>query len=446
MRAVPRPVELRLLLPLVILVPLGFVVTHIAQTGALDPGPLGLAIGYVGLMLAAHLVLRLTGNQGDQMLLPVVATIGGVGIVMLNRLPQNLLGANVFGLRLGMATTQLLWFGIGVGVMLWIAARFRDDGVLRHYKYTWALAGTLLLIITFLFGREVNGARLWIFLGPIGFQPAEAIKVVLVIFIAGYLAEKRAVLSEGIARIGPIKIPPLPYLLPMLAIFFGVMGIVVISRDLGTALLFFGIFLTMLFVATGRRSYVLVGMVLFVVGSFGAYQAFGHVRVRVDNWISPFADPSGTGYQTVQALYAFGRGGLFGEGLGQGLPTISGHLPIPALPTDFIFAAVAEELGLIGAVALLALVMVLVFRGLRTAVLARDDFSSMLAVGLTVSLGLQTLIIASGNVKLVPLTGITFPFVSYGGSSLLASFVVVGLLLAISHRSAVDAVAEGRGP
>lgn len=446
MRAVPRPVELRLLLPLVILVPLGFVVTNIAQTGALDPGPLGIAIGYVGLMLAAHLVLRLTGNQGDQMLLPVVATIGGVGIVMLNRLPQNLAGLDILGLRLGMATTQLLWFGIGVGVMLWIAARFRDDGVLRHYKYTWALAGTLLLIITFLFGREVNGARLWIFLGPIGFQPGEAIKVVLVIFIAGYLAEKRAVLSEGIARIGPIKIPPWPYLLPMLAIFFGVMGIVVISRDLGTALLFLGIFLTMLFVATGRRSYVLVGIVLFVVGSFGAYQAFGHVRVRVDNWISPFADPSGTGYQTVQALYAFGRGGLFGEGLGQGLPTISGHLPIPALPTDFIFAAVAEELGLIGAFALLALAMVLVFRGLRTAVLARDDFSSMLAVGLTVSLGLQTLIIASGNVKLVPLTGITFPFVSYGGSSLLASFVVVGLLLAISHRSAVDAVAEGRGP
>jgi len=224
------------------------------------------------------------------------------------------------------------------------------------------------------------------------------------------------------------------------------MLIVVVSRDLGTALLFLGIFLTMLFVATGRRSYVLLGLLLFVVGSFVAYNLFGHVRVRVDNWIDPFADPSGAGYQTVQALYAFGRGGLFGEGLGQGLPTISGRLPIPALPTDFIFAAVAEELGLIGAFALLALAMVLVFRGLRTAMLARDDFSAMLAVGLTVSLGLQTLIIAAGNVKLVPLTGITFPFVSYGGSSLLASFVVVGLLLAISHRSAVDAAVEGRGP
>ena len=446
MRAVPRPVELRLLLPLLILVPLGFAVTHIAQTGTPDPGPLGIAIGYVGLMLAAHLVLRLSGSQGDQMLLPVVATIGGVGIVMLNRLPQNLLGTDILGFRLGMATTQLLWFGVGIGAMLLIAARFRDDSALRHYKYTWALAGTLLLLITFLFGREVNGARLWIFVGPIGFQPGEALKVVLVIFIAGYLAEKRAVLSEGTARIGPIRIPPLPYLLPMLAIFLLVMGIVVISRDLGTALLFLGIFLTMLFVATGRRSYVLVGILLFIAGSFFAYQVFGHVRVRVDNWIDPFVDPSGTGYQTVQALYAFGRGGLFGEGLGQGLPMISGRLPIPALPTDFIFAAVAEELGLIGAVALLALVMVLVFRGLRTAVLARDDFSSMLAVGLTVSLGLQTLIIAAGNVKLVPLTGITFPFVSYGGSSLLACFVVVGLLLAISHRSAVDAAAEGRGP
>ncbi len=446
MRAVPRPVELRLLLPLVILVPLGFAVTHIAQSGTLDPGPLEVAIGYVGLMLGAHIVLRLTGSQGDQLLLPVVATIGGVGIVMLNRLPQDLFGTDLLGVRLGMATTQLLWFGVGIGAMLMIAARFRDDSVLRHYKYTWALAGALLLLVTFLFGKEVNGARLWIFLGPIGFQPGEAIKVVLVVFIAGYLAEKRAVLSDASARIGPIKIPPLPYLLPMVAIFVLVMGIVIISRDLGTALLFLGIFLTMLFVATGRRSYVLLGILLFVAGSFAAYNVFGHVRIRVDNWIDPFVDPSGAGYQTVQALYAFGRGGLFGEGLGQGLPTVSGRLPIPLLPTDFIFAAVAEELGLLGAVALLALVMVLVFRGLRTAILARDDFSSMLAVGLTVSLGLQTLIIAAGNVKLVPLTGITFPFVSYGGSSLLASFVVVGLLLAISHRSAVDAGVEGRAP
>jgi cell division protein FtsW (lipid II flippase) len=441
-----RSTELRLLLPVVVLVPLGFAVTHIAQTGTADPGPLGLAIAYAGLMFGAHLFLRQAGNRGDQLLLPAVAAIGGVGLVMLNRLPQDLLGIDALGIRLGMAATQLLWFAVGVSAMVAVAVSFRDDRVLRHYKYTWALAGAALLVLTFLFGREVNGARLWLYVGPVGFQPGEAIKIVLVIFIAGYLAEKRALLAGASARLGPIRIPPLPYLLPMLAIFVIVMLIVIVSRDLGTALLFLGIFLTMLFVATGRRSYVLLGMVLFVVGSFAAYQVFGHVRVRVDNWIDPFADPSGTGYQTVQALYAFGRGGLFGEGLGQGLPLVSGHLPIPALPTDFIFAAVAEELGLVGAFALLALALVVVFRGLRTAMLARDDFSAMLAVGLTISLGLQTLIIAAGNVKLIPLTGITFPFVSYGGSSLLASFVVIGLLLGISHRSAIDAEAEGRGP
>lgn len=446
MRAVRRPVELQMLLPLALLVPLGFAVTHIAETGTLDPGPMGLAIGYVAIILGGHLALRLAGNRGDQLLLPAAAAIGAVGFVMLNRLPQSQLGMDLFGVEMGMATTQLLWFGVGVTAMVAVAVLFRDDGILRHYKYTWALGGGLLLLLTFLFGREVNGARLWLYLGPIGFQPGEAIKIVLVIFIAGYLAEKRALLAGATVRIGPIRVPPLPYLLPMLAIFVMVMLIVVISRDLGTALLFLGIFLTMLFVATGRRSYVLMGILLFVGGAFVAYRLFGHVRVRVDNWIDPFVDPSGSGYQTVQALYAFGRGGLFGEGLGQGLPSVSGRLPIPALPTDFIFAGIAEELGLLGATALLGLALVLVFRGLRTAMLARDDFNSMLAVGLTVSLGLQTLIIVAGNLKLVPLTGITFPFVSYGGSSLLASFVIVGLLLAVSHRSALDAAAEGRGP
>lgn len=435
-----------MLLPLAVLVPLGFAVSHIALTGTADVGPLTLAGAYAVMMLAAHFVLVVAGNRGDPLLLPLVATIGGIGLVMLNRLPQGLRGTNLFGLQLGMAETQLLWFGVGLVAMLVVAIGLRDDGFLRHYKYTWALGGAALLVITFLFGIEEYGARLWIALGPVRFQPGEAIKIVLVVFIAGYLAEKRALLTGASLRIGFFKIPPLPYLLPMIAVFVMVMLIVVIMRDLGTALLFLGIFLTMLFVATGRRSYVLLGILLFIAGSFVAYNLFGHVRIRVDNWIDPFVDPSGAGYQTVQALYAFGRGGLFGEGLGQGLPTISGRLPIPALETDFIFAAVGEELGLVGAFALLALAMALVFRGLRIAMLARDDFSAMLAVGLTASLGLQTLIIVAGNVKLIPLTGITFPFVSYGGSSLLASFVVVGLLLSVSHRSAVSGPDEARAP
>ena len=433
-----RGTELRLLLPLVVLVPMGFALAHIVAAGKPDPGPLGLALAYVALVLGAHIALVLLGHRGDQLLFPLAATTGGVGLVMLNRLPQTLAGMNLFGVEVGMATTQLVWFAISLMAMVAIAVFFRDDGILRHYKYTWALAGAGLLVITFLFGTEINGARLWLSIGPVTFQPGEAIKIVLVVFIAGYLAEKRALLAGANRRIGPIKIPPLPYLLPMLAIFAIVMVMVVISKDLGIALLFYGIFLTMLFVATGRRSYVLIGLVLFVAGSYVAYLLFPHVHVRVDNWLDPIADPTGTGYQTVQALYAFGRGGLFGEGLGQGLPLISGHIPIPAIETDFIFTAIAEELGLVGAFALLALAAALVARGLRIAILARDDFSSLMAIGLTTSLGLQTLIIVAGNAKLIPLTGITFPFVSYGGSSLLASFVVLGLLLSISHRTAAD--------
>jgi cell division protein FtsW (lipid II flippase) len=438
MRTAWRRTELGLLLPLLLLVPLGFALAHIVASHRPDPGPLGLAVAYVGIVLAAHVALVVFGHRGDQLLLPLAATIGGIGLVMLNRLPQGLAGMNLMGIQLGMAETQLVWFAIGLVAMVAIAVLFRDDGVLRHYKYTWALAGAALLGVTFLFGNEVNGARLWLSIGPISFQPGEAIKIVLVVFIAAYLAEKRAMLAGANRRIWFINIPPLPYLLPMLAIFAIVMGMVVISNDLGIALLFYGIFLTMLFVATGRRSYVLIGLVLFLAGSWFAYETVGRVQTRVNDWLNPFADPTGSGYQTVQALYAFGRGGLFGEGLGQGLPLISGNIPIPAIQTDFIFTAIAEELGLVGAFALLALAATLVFRGLRIAILARDDFGTLLAVGLTTSLGLQTLIIVAGNAKLIPLTGITFPFVSYGGSSLLASFVVLGLLLSTSHRSAVE--------
>ena len=434
-----------MLLPLLLLVPLGFAITHMATSGTADVGPMQIAAAYVVLMLTAHFVLVATGQRGDPLLLPLVATIGGIGLVMLNRLSPDVGETAAFGLNLDLGTTQVLWFAVGVVAMLAVAIGLRDDRILRHYKYTWALAGIGLLLFTFLFGTEVNGARLWIYLGPIGFQPGEFIKILLVVFIAGYLAEHRTLLRDAVWRLGPVRIPPLPYLLPMLAIFVIVMLVVVFGKDLGTALLFFGIFLTMLFVATGRRSYVLIGLVLFLAGSFVASRLFDHVARRIDAWIDPFADPSGAGYQTVQSLYAFGRGGLFGEGLGRSLlPTAGGRFF--GVETDFVFAVVGEELGLVGAFALLGLALALVFRGLRVAVLARDDFSAMLAVGLTTSLGLQTLIIAAGILKLIPLTGITFPFVSYGGSSLLASFIIIGLLLAISHRSAVGAEAETAAP
>ena len=426
-----RWTELRMLLPLLLLVPLGFVVTHIAEVGKLEPGPLTLAVGYVALMLGAHAVLVLSGHRGDQLLLPLVATVGGVGLVVLNRLAPDVEPSQAFGLQLDVAATQLGWFVVGVIAMLAVAIGLRDDGMLRHYKYTWAAVGIGLLVLTALVGYEVNGARLWLNLGPVAVQPGEFIKIILVVFIAGYLADNRALLSGASARIGPIRVPPLPYLLPMLVLFGLVMLIAVRQNDLGQALLLFGIFLTMLFVATGRRSYVLIGLILFVAGSFAAYKLFPHVAARVDIWIDPFADPANKGFQPVRGLFALARGGLFGEGLGQGLPQ-----SIPYVHTDFIFAAVAEELGLVGAFALLALFLTFVFRGLRVAMLARDEFSALLAVGLTASLGLQTLIIVAGNLKLVPLTGITLPFVSYGGSSVIASFVMLGLLLSVSHRAA----------
>ncbi|MGZ8512712.1 MAG: FtsW/RodA/SpoVE family cell cycle protein [Candidatus Limnocylindria bacterium] len=436
MRITWRAVELRMLVPVLIAVPLGFAITNIALTNTLDPGGLGLALGFVGLFVAAHVALVAFGHRGDQLILPAVGAMGGIGLIMLNRLPQDLAGTTLPGFQLGMAETQLLWFGVGLALMVGLAVGLRDDGVLRHYKYSWAAIGILLLGATLLLGYEVNGARLWIDLGPVSVQPGEPLKIVLVIFIAAYLAETRTLLTSASVRIGPVHLPPLPYFLPMLVLFGAVMLIVVRLNDLGTALLFFGTFLTMLFVATGRRSYVLIGLLLFVAGAFVAYQLFGHVQTRVNIWLDPFADPLGAGFQPVRALYALGRGGLFGEGLGQGLVTLGSGLTIPFVHTDFIFTAIAEELGLLGAFALLGFAAVFVFRGLRIAALARDDFGALLAGGLTASLGLQTLIIIGGNTKLIPLTGITLPFVSYGGSSVVASFAMVGLLLSISHRSA----------
>ncbi len=443
MRIAWRGAEFRLLLPILLLVPFGFLVTNIAVSGALDAGDLTLALVYVSLFVVAHLVLVAFGHRGDQLILPAVGALGGIGIIMLNRLPQDLAGTNAFGLELGMAATQVLWFAVGMIAMVAIAVGLRDDGILRHYKYSWAAIGIGLLAATLLFGYEVNGARLWIDLGPVSIQPGELLKIVLVIFIAGYLAETRTLLTSASMRIGFLSVPPLPYFLPMLVLFGAVMLVVVRLNDLGTALLFFGIFLTMLFVATGRRSYVLIGLILFVAGFFVAYQLFGHVQLRVDVWLDPFADPLGAGFQPVRALYALGRGGVFGEGLGQGLVTLGGSLTIPYVHTDFIFTAIAEELGLLGAFALLGFAMALVFRGLRIAALARDDFGALLAVGVTASLGLQTLIIIGGNTKLIPLTGITLPFVSYGGSSVMASFIMIGLLLAISHRSGSAEEAQG---
>ena len=384
---------------------------------------------YLGALFLVHAALVLAGRRTDQLLLPTAGLLGGIGLLLMERLPQDLAGS--LG---GLARTQLVWLLIGFGIITALAVAVRNDVWLRRYKYTWAAVGVGLLLLVFLFGNETNGARLSLTIGPFSGQPSELLKVILVVFLAGYLSENRPLLVEESTRLGPIRLPPLPYLAPMVAMWAIALGIVIVQKDLGAALLFFAVFLLLLYVSTARISFVVIGLSAFVLGAGLLYFVFDHVRTRIDIWVDPFADPLGAGYQVVQALHAFARGGLIGTGLGNGLPEIAGQPPIPALHTDFPFAALGEELGLVGILAILGLYLVLVQRGLRIASAAQDEFRAILAAGLSLVIGVQAFIIAAGNLKLIPLTGITLPFVSYGGSSLLANSVIVGLLIALSER------------
>ena len=395
-----------------------------------SPAEPGLLLTYIGALLAVHVAFVLAGRRTDQLLLPAVGLLGGIGLLLMIRLPQNLAGS--LG---GLAQTQLVWLLIGLGIIAVLAVAVRNDVWLRRYKYTWAAVGVGLLLLVFIFGNETNGARLTLSIGPISGQPSELLKVILVVFLAGYLSENRPLLQEESTRIGPIRLPPLPYLAPMVAMWAIALGIVIVQRDLGAALLFFAVFLLLLYVSTARVSFVVLGLGAFAAGAAVLYFLVGHVRTRIDVWLDPFADPAGAGYQVVQALHAFARGGLIGTGLGGGLPTIGGRPPIPALHTDFPVAALGEELGLVGILAILGLYLVLVQRGLRIASAAQDEFRAILAAGLSLVIGVQAFVIAGGNLKLIPLTGITLPFISYGGSSLLANAVIVGLLIALSERA-----------
>jgi cell division protein FtsW (lipid II flippase) len=390
----------------------------------------GVLLIYLVALFLVHAALVLAGRRTDQILLPTMGLLGGIGLLLMIRLPQDLAG------RLGgLAQTQLLWLVIGLVIVAGLAVAVRNDVWLRRYKYTWAAVGVGLLLATFVLGNDINGARLSITIGPFSGQPSELLKVILVVFLAGYLSENRPLLQEESTRVGPFHLPPLPYLAPMVAMWAIALGIVIVQRDLGAALLFFAVFLLLLYVSTARLSFVVLGLAAFVLGAGLLYFIFGVVRTRIDVWLDPFADASGAGYQIVQALHAFARGGLIGTGLGGGLPSVAGRPPIPALHTDFPFAALGEELGLVGILGVLGLYLVLVERGLRIASAAQDEFRAILAAGLSLVVGVQAFIIAAGNLKMIPLTGITLPFVSYGGSSLLANSVIVGLLIALSERT-----------
>jgi cell division protein FtsW (lipid II flippase) len=430
----PRWVELRLLLLVAAALAVGSISLNATVNGEFRLYDVQGIVIYVAGLLVAHLAQVLAGRRTDQILLPTAGMLGGISLLLMERLPQDLVTQSFFGTTLTLAEVQLLWLLIALGIATTIGIVVRSDSWLRRYKYTWAAAGVALLLLTFVFGTEVNGQRLTLDLGPISGQPSELLKVILVVFLAGYLSENRALLVEQDTRVGPLRLPPLPYLAPMVVMWAIALGIVVIQRDLGAALLFFGVFLAMLYVATGRFSLVIIGLILFVLGSALMATLFATIRTRVDIWLDPFSDPLGAGYQVVQALHAFARGGLLGVGLGAGLPEIGGRPPIPAVHTDFPLAALGEELGLLGVVAILGLFLVVVERGMRIGAAAADDFRSLLAVGLALVIGIQAFTIAAGNLKVLPLTGVTLPFISYGGSSLLANAVIIGLLLALSDK------------
>jgi cell division protein FtsW (lipid II flippase) len=416
-----RRSELVLGLLVVILTGGGYVLVALSD-GPKLPADLWAFLGWVlGLYLVAHVAVRRFARGADATLLPLAAALNGIGFVTISRLDEEL------------ARIQAGWVAIAVVAFVITLLVVRDTRVLEKYRYTFALLGVLFLLLPLLpsIGRTLNGARLWASIGPLNFQPGELAKVLLVVFFASYLADNRDVLAAGSVRIGRFFVPALRHLGPLaLAWGFSIL-VMVYEKDLGSSLLFFGVFAAMLYMATSRAYYLLVGFVLFLVGAFIAYHTFGHVQVRVDTWLDPWKDRAADGFQIIQSWYAFGTGGFAGTGIGLGNPD-----KIPNAATDFVFSAIGEELGLIGTVAVIIGFMLLVGSAFRIAVDAPRPFSKLFAAGLATIIGLQTVIILGGVTRLIPLTGITLPFISYGGSSLVANFVVLALLLRISDETA----------
>ena len=375
-----------------------------------------------GLYALASLFLSFRLPTADQVLLPVVALLTAIGLLSIRRLSTTELYA-------ASADRQVVWLAAGIVVLMatiTLAPRLES---LKRYKYTAAAAGFLLILGTIRFGVDITGGpyRRWFGFHGIYFQPVEILKVLVVIFYAAYLDEKREVLSLAEFRLGRLRLPPIQYLGPLFLTWLLSLLLLTFQNDLGSALLFFGIFLAMLYVASERRSYLWIGIGVFLVGVVLAFRLFPHVRQRADIWLNPWRYAHDQAYQVVQGLIALANGGIVGSGLGQGHPGF-----VPVANTDFIFTSVGEELGLGGGMAVLGLFLVFAFRGVRIAALARDPFERLMAVGLTSTLAIQALVIVGGNLRLMPLTGVTLPFMSYGGSSLLANFVIIGLLLRIS--------------
>jgi len=407
-----RSTELLLLLAATPAVLLVFGLVTAQKTATLSWHDFVVPAGLIGAFLAAHVAVRFLAPAADPVLLPLTAMLSGVGLAYVTRLDSDL-GAQ-----------QLVWLLVGVAALVGTLVAVPSLERIARYKYTVMLVGLTLLVLPTLIGVEVNGAKLWLRFAGLSFQPGEVAKVLVVLFLAAYLAENREVLSVSTRKILGMGVPALRHLGPLVFMWAISLFVLVTQKDLGSSLLFFGVFLVMIYVATGRPDYVVVGLALFSAGAYAAHSIFPHVQTRFAIWIDPFADPTGRGYQLVQSLFALAAGQMTGVGVGRGLPG-----RIPFVETDFIFTAVGEELGLIGGAALIVAYLLLCMRGLSTAARARSDMAAFTAAGLVAALGLQAFVIIGGVTRLIPLTGITLPFVSYGGSSILANFMILGLLL-----------------
>ncbi|MEZ5076504.1 MAG: FtsW/RodA/SpoVE family cell cycle protein [Solirubrobacterales bacterium] len=420
--------ELLALVPVALLLTAGFAGVFAQQEAELDNLSLIYGAYFFAVCLATHVYLRIRLPNADPYLFPLVALLTAFGLVMIYRIDETL------------ARDQANWFVLGLVLFALTIQFLREYDVLERYRYTIAAVGILLLLAPRLpgIGAQVNGAYLGVDVGPIAFQPAEFSKIAIVVFLASYLREHREVMVVGARRVLGVTLPPLKHFGPMLVVWGASMFMLVFIRDLGSSLMFFAAFLALLYVATGRFSFVVIGMAMFLVGAWFFASTVPHVHDRVEIWLDPYRDPDGSGYQILQSIFAQAEGGLFGEGFAQGLVDI-----LPAAQTDAIYSLIVNELGLFGGCAVVLIYLLITARGFKIALLANDGFSKLLATGLTAVFAIQAFVIIGGVTRVIPLTGVTLPFISYGGSSIVANFVLTALLLLVSDRARREAAAPG---
>ncbi len=407
--------------------------------------PIGAAQIYavVAVVVIGHLAIRIFAPFADQFLFPIAVLLNLLGIVMIHRLDiadevRATASNSTYSTEAG---SQLIWFGIGIALLITTLIVVKDHRRLQRYTFTAMVAGLVLLLLPMLpvLGASINGARLWIRIGTLSFQPAEIAKIVLPIFFAGYLARNRNSLASIREKWAGIGFPRRKDLGPIVSAWAISLLVLISQRDLGTSLLFFGLFVGMLYIATGQRTWLALGGILFASGAFVAYQLFSHVKLRAMVWLDPFPYALNESYQLVQGLYGFASGGLFGRGLGQGYSWL-----VPYAKSDFILSAFGEELGYVGLIAITFLYAFIVQRTLRTSLMTKDDFGQLLSAGLAIVLGLQLFVVFGGVTRLIPLTGLTTPFLAAGGSALIANWIMIALVLRISHTSTLLSAPSGR--